>query len=722
MLPNIYKEKLCVELQNTLNSLSEAVYISDLETYELVYMNEAAKKHFGVPAPGAKCYTHLYGKAAPCDFCTNKLLLQCEGHRHSWMRYLSNGKCLLLHDSVIEYNGRSCHMEIASNVNPYLSQLSDAQANLAMEKRLVSCMENLVMTNDFSAAIHAMLQNIIDYYKADRSYVFELDREHNTTRNTYEVCRDGVPPMIHQPNSFPMDVLVERFLHQQLKSTIINDVEALKNDPSRSIAYHSLHKRGVRNLVIVPVFIAGDLYGFLGVDNPHAHTDAPELLMQVSYIAANEIHRRRMVQKLADKSYHDPLTGLRNRVAYDEVLEHLLGKEFPTGVGFLDINRLKWVNDNMGYDMGNKVVCRLCAILTEHFQKEQIYRISGDEFVIIWPHVEYAAFTQAAQKLRAALFAEDHIAAFGYVWGREEDIGISVRKAEKAMQTAKKKFYALNDLRRSARPSYLNSFLQQFLGGTFVPYLQPLYNLKTNRVYGAEVLVRQIDTDGSIHTPVEFIDMMEHQHLISLVDFQMLRKACVLMQKWKPQWPQLIINTNFSRHTLAEPDFLERLDKILAETGADPSRLLFEITESSHGIQLESLCDLFDALRKRNILLGIDDFGTEASCFEMLYLPQISVVKIDRGMICRAEQNPREQLIIRRLIALCHDLHMRCIAEGIETDSQMQLLKTLGCDRLQGYKIGKPMPAEEFFARYAPLSAPAAENAAAKAPPHSSDP
>lgn len=201
--------------------------------------------------------------------------------------------------------------------------------------------------------------------------------------------------------------------------------------------------------------------------------------------------------------------------------------------------------------------------------------------------------------------------------GREEDIGISVRKAEKAMQTAKKKFYALSDLRRSARPAYLNSFLQQFLGGTFVPYLQPLYNLKTNRVYGAEVLVRQIDADGSIHTPVEFIDMMERQHLISLVDFQMLRKACVLMQKWKPQWPQLII---------------------------------------------------------------------------------------------------------RRLIALCHDLHMRCIAEGIETDSRMQLLRTLGCDRLQGYKIGKPMPAEEFFARYAPSGAPAAENAAAKAPPHSSDP
>lgn len=231
--------------------------------------------------------------------------------------------------------------------------------------------------------------------------------------------------------------------------------------------------------------------------------------------------------------------------------------------------------------------------------------------------MEYAALTQAAQKLRAALFAEDHIAAFGYVWGREENIGISVRKSEKAMQTAKKKFYALSDLRRSARPAYLNSFLQQFLGGTFVPYLQPLYNLKTNRVYGAEVLVRQIDADGSIHTPVEFIDMMERQHLISLMDFQMLRKACVLMQKWKPQWPQLII---------------------------------------------------------------------------------------------------------RRLIALCHDLHMRCIVEGIETDSRMQLLRTLGCDRLQGYKIGKPMPAEEFFARYAPSGAPAAENAAAEAPPHSSDP
>ena len=144
------------------------------------------------------------------------------------------------------------------------------------------------------------------------------------------------------------------------------------------------------------------------------------------------------------------------------------------------------------------------------------------------------------------------------------------------------------------------------------------------------------------------------------------------------------------------------MDKIFAETGVDPRRLIFEITESSQGIQLESLSSLLDELKQRGITIAIDDLGTEAACLEMLYLPQISVAKIDRSLICKAEHSPREQTVIRHLIDLCHDLGMRCVAEGIEHDSQIELLKQLGCDRLQGYKIGKPMPAEAFFTNFNP--------------------
>lgn len=594
-------------------------------------------------------------------------------------------------------------MDIHKNLNQ-TTELDSARNDLSVEKKLLDCIENLVMNDDFTAAVNSGLTTILEYYDADRTYIFEFQWKENLTRNTYEICRDGISPQIENLQTVPVDVVarwVDSFEDQEQNTIIfIGDVDALKDDPTHRLEYDCLHPQGIKSLIAVPIFINGKLHGFLGIDNPHSHMDALTLLTQLTYIIANELQKRLLTEALTKKSYQDPLTGLNNRLAYDEMLDHLRGKEFPVGVGFLDINGLKWINDTLGHDMGNKVIQKICTILNEHIEQQYIYRISGDEFVMIWPDVDYKVFMSAAKKLEAALFAEKNIASFGFVWGKEEDTGIAVRKAEKAMQTAKNKFYAANAELKDSRPGYLDALLQEFRDSTFIPYLQPLYSIQYNRVYGAEVLVRKIDPHGNIHTPVEFISIMECEHMISMVDFTMLRQACELIQKWKPVWPDIVLNVNFSRNTLMEPDFLERIDQILSETGADPAQLIFEITESSQNIQLESLCSLLDEVKQRGISLAIDDLGTEAACLEMLYLPQISVAKIDKSLIDKAEHIDREQLVIRHLIDLCHDLNMRCVAEGIETDSQIELLKKLGCDKLQGYKIGKPMLSEDFLRQF----------------------
>ena len=594
-------------------------------------------------------------------------------------------------------------MDIHKNLNQ-ATELDSARNDLSVEKKLLDCIENLVMNDDFTAAVNSGLTTILEYYDADRTYIFEFQWKENLTRNTYEICRDGISPQIENLQTVPVDVVarwVDSFEDQEQNTIIfIGDVDALKDDPTHRLEYDCLHPQGIKSLIAVPIFINGKLHGFLGIDNPRSHMDALTLLTQLTYIIANELQKRLLTEALTKKSYQDPLTGLNNRLAYDEMLDHLRGKEFPVGVGFLDINGLKWINDTLGHDMGNKVIQKICTILNEHIEQQYIYRISGDEFVMIWPDVDYKVFMSAAKKLEAALFAEKNIASFGFVWGKEEDTGIAVRKAEKAMQTAKNKFYAANAELKDSRPGYLDALLQEFRDSTFIPYLQPLYSIQYNRVYGAEVLVRKIDPHGNIHTPVEFISIMECEHMISMVDFTMLRQACELIQKWKPVWPDIVLNVNFSRNTLMEPDFLERIDQILSETGADPAQLIFEITESSQNIQLESLCSLLDEVKQRGISLAIDDLGTEAACLEMLYLPQISVAKIDKSLIDKAEHIDREQLVIRHLIDLCHDLNMRCVAEGIETDSQIELLKKLGCDKLQGYKIGKPMLPEDFLRQF----------------------
>ena len=594
-------------------------------------------------------------------------------------------------------------MDIHKNLNQ-TTELDSARNDLSVEKKLLDCIENLVMNDDFTAAVNSVLTTILEYYDADRTYIFEFQWKENLTRNTYEICRDGISPQIENLQTVPVDVVarwVDSFEDQEQNTIIfIGDVDALKDDPTHRLEYDCLHPQGIKSLIAVPIFINGKLHGFLGIDNPRSHMDALTLLTQLTYIIANELQKRLLTEALTKKSYQDPLTGLNNRLAYDEMLDHLRGKEFPVGVGFLDINGMKWINDTLGHDMGNKVIQKICTILNEHIEQQYIYRISGDEFVMIWPDVDYKVFMSAAKKREAALFDEKNIASFGFVWGKEEDTGIAVRKAEKAMQTAKNKFYAANAELKDSRPGYLDALLQEFRDSTFIPYLQPLYSIQYNRVYGAEVLVRKIDPHGNIQAPVEFIDVMEREHMISMVDFTMLRQACELIQKWKPVWPDIVLNVNFSRNTLMEPDFLERIDQILSETGADPAQLIFEITESSQNIQLESLYSLLDEVKQRGISLAIDDLGTEASCLEMLYLPQISVAKIDKGLIDKAEHIDREQLVIKHVVDLCHDLNMRCVAEGIETDSQIELLKKLGCDKLQGYKIGKPMLPEDFLRQF----------------------
>lgn len=697
-----------MDILGILDQIDEVIYISDLETYEMIYVNRHGQKLLGPLERGVKCYTYLQAQDLPCTFCTNDLLPRCPGQRHTWVRKHPTFGNMLLHDSIIEYAGRPCRMEVAIDISRYVSDPDAARMDLAVERKLVACIETLAMSNDFEAAINSMLRMIIEHYDADRAYIFEFDWEKNLTHNTYEICKDGITPQIENLQNVPIDVVavwVDVFQHQQKKINIIGDVDALKDDPARRIEYDCLHPQGISSLITVPIFVGGKLHGFLGVDNPVSHMDAPELLMQVTYIAANELQKRLLTEELTEKSYHDPLTGLQNRLAYEEKLLALQnGSERPIGVGFLDINGLKYLNDTLGHDYGNKALLRACDVMKTYFESETLYRVSGDEFIILWTDVDFQSFRETCDLMAQELYgAQEELASFGRTWGTAgEELPKLIREVEQRMYDEKRRHYLRSETTASARPQYLDALLQEFRDSNFQLYLQPLYSIQQDKVYGAEGLVRKIDPYGKMHAPIEFIHMMEQERMISMVDYEMLRQACGLLVKWKAAWPEFRIGCNMSRITLAEPDYLNTVDKILAETGADPKRLTFEITEGSQGIQLESMGSLLDALRARGITLALDDMGTEAACLEMLYLPQIQNVKIDRSLICRAENSEREQTVIRHLVDLCHDLNMTCVAEGIETSSQVELLKKLGCDRLQGYYIGKPMPPEEFFARFAP--------------------
>ena len=681
--------------------MGEIVYVSDQTTDELLYLNQTGIQRFGAPAPGTKCYAHLCGRTSPCKFCAQDQAASCQKQRQAWLRERPDFGNVLLSHSLIEYEGRPCRLGTVTDVDRYVAELTTVKNDLIAAKMLISCMEQMVSGGDAKC----VMDTVRMYYDADRAYVLRFAADRRTAGVILEVCREDAVSQQELMQDVPMELLKPMLSALQPSNQrtvcVIADVDAIKDDPARRAVYDWLHPRGIHSLIAVPVYHGSELHGFLCAENLRQNIDAPELMEKIAYMAAGELHRRLLMQELHQKAYYDPLTMCYNRIAYDEALDKLCGTEIPVGVGCLNLNGLRRINDSLGYRYGDKAIYKACSLLKSCFGYKNVYRISGDEYMVLWPNVSYEDFTAACERLQNELRTEKDFASFGNAWGIKEKVSGIISEAETSMRTLKNRYYT--ELKQSERPTYIDKLLREYRESTFIGFLQPLYSIEKGKVYGAEVLVRKVDSAGRMQFPMEFISALEQYGMISMVDLEMFRQACELTARWKSIWPDLILNVNFSRATLGEPDCMERVDEILSSTGADPKQIIAEVTEGSQGMQREVMEARLSALKERGFSIALDDMGTEAACLETLFLPQLDIIKIDRSLISRAEHGERERTVVAGLIELGHRLGMTCVAEGIEQETQMELLKRLHCDRLQGYYIGKPMPPEKFFEKFAPV-------------------
>lgn len=688
-----------MDFQAILDQMGEIVYVSDQATYELKYLNRTGIQRFGEPAPGAKCYAHLCGRTLPCKFCAQEQS-SSQKQRQAWLRERPDLGNVLLSHTLIEYEGRPCRLGTVTDVDRYVAELTTVKNDLIAAKMLISCMEQMVSGGDAKC----VMDTVRTYYDADRAYALRFAVDRRTASIIHEVCREDVVSQQELMQDVPMELLkpmLSALQPSSKRACVIADVDAIKDDPARRAVYDWLHPQGIRSLAAVPVYHGTEMHGFLCTENLRRNIDAPELMEKIAYMAAGELHRRELMEELRQKAYYDPLTMCYNRIAYDAALDKLCGTEIPVGVGCLNLNGLRRINESLGYHYGDKAIYQACSLLKGCFGHQNVYRISGDEYMVLWPGVSYENFTAACRRLETELETAGGLASFGRSWGTKEKVNDLIKEAECSMYTMKNRYYATMEQRE--RPAYIDKILKEYRESKFVGYLQPLYSIQADKIYGAEVLVRKVDPFGGVHFPRDFISTMETYGMISMVDLEMFRQACGLIRRWKSIWPDLILNVNFSRATLGEPDCMERVDAILKESGIDPKQMIVEVTEGSQGMQREVMEARLSALKERGFSIALDDMGTEAACLETLFLEQLDIIKIDRSLISRAEHGERERTVVAGLIDLGHRLGMTCVAEGIEQETQMELLKRLHCDRLQGYYIGKPMPPEEFFKRFAPV-------------------
>ncbi len=448
--------------------------------------------------------------------------------------------------------------------------------------------------------------------------------------------------------------------------------------------------------------------------------DAQGEISGIMAIVADITERKQSEAKINYLAYHDTLTGLPNRVSFEERLveavAHANAQRESLAVMFLSLDRFKKFNDTLGHLIGDQLLKSVAERLNLTLREEhRVARFGSDEFAVLLTRI--AGAEDAARRatnfqnvLNAPFLVEGHelyvTSSIGI--GLYPDDGTDaqglLKSAGSALYRAKQlggssyQFYTADMNERAlARLALENQLRWALERKEFVVYYQPQVNIDTGKIMGMEALVRWQHPELGLVSPAEFIPLAEDTGLIMPIGEWVLRTACAQTRVWQNcGFKNLHVAVNLSPRQFQQPDLLQLIERALKETGLDPASLELEVTESSVMKNAESAINTLRELRDMGIRISIDDFGSGYSSLSYLKHLPIDVLKIDQSFVRDMTSDPKDAAIAMAIIQLAHSLQLQVKAEGVETEEQLRFLRLLRCDEMQGYLFCKPLAVEAF--------------------------
>ncbi|MEP7154418.1 MAG: EAL domain-containing protein [Betaproteobacteria bacterium] len=430
--------------------------------------------------------------------------------------------------------------------------------------------------------------------------------------------------------------------------------------------------------------------------------------------------RKRAQDDLRHRAFHDELTALPNRAMFMDSLNRALlrmqRKKGRFSVLFIDLDRFKVVNDTLGHDAGDRLLQLVATRIKSNVRESDLVaRLGGDEFVILVE--EHGALSEVAHVAQSVLSAMEqrHVldgrevnltASIGISSYPEDgvDLNTLVKNADIAMYQAKElgrnnfQFYTAAQNQLTLRRFDLEVRLRRAMDrNEFVLHYQPIIDLTTETMVGVEALLRWNDPDQGMILPAEFIPIAEESGAIVPIGHWVLEQACMQVKAWNlmAQSP-LTVAVNMSPRQFANGNFMIDLQQALKHSGLEPGALHLEITETMMMREHALTEIILAALGELGVGVAIDDFGTGYSSLSQMRRIPANFIKIDRSFVEDCPDDAGSVAIVRAIIAMAHSLKLKVIAEGVETEEQLKLLATLGCDMAQGYLFSVPVAAEEL--------------------------
>lgn len=444
------------------------------------------------------------------------------------------------------------------------------------------------------------------------------------------------------------------------------------------------------------------------------------LMMANENLRAEIAERKRIEEKIKHIAFHDALTTLPNRILFNDrlslALAHAHRNKEMLAVLFLDLDRFKVINDTLGHSMGDQLLQGVAGRLQSCVREDDtIARLGGDEFTLLLPGI-----TQTEHASAIACKILDAIKRPWLIDGHElfitASIGIALypndgetaeillKNADSAMYHGKEEgrnnyqFYLPAIHSKSFEKMILERDLHRALERKeFVVHYQPQINVSTGRISGMEALVRWQHPDRGLLSPSEFLSLAEDTRMIVSIDEFVLHTVCAQSKAWQGAgFRPSCIAVNISAHTFQQQNLVETVTSVLKKTGLDPQFLELEITEGVAMQNLETTIHKLNRLRELGIQITIDDFGTGFSSLFYLKKFPINKLKISQLFVRDIMTDQNDKMIVTAVIALAQSLKFGVIAEGVETEGQLNFLKLQQCAEIQGYLFYKPLSADTF--------------------------
>ena len=486
-----------------------------------------------------------------------------------------------------------------------------------------------------------------------------------------------------------------------------------------------LAQREQRDCIVAPLMADGTIIGILSVANRLGDVSTFDshdgrLFETIAAHTSITLQNARLVDRLRHEALHDNLTGLPNRVLFQQRLADVLARQRPTdpqlAVMLIDLDRFKEINDTLGHATGDLLLQEVADRLRRSVSDSvTVARLGGDEFALLDPaQTGPDGAVALARSLREELhrpFAYQDLelevsatigVAVAPVHGR--DASTLLRRADVAMYSAKNTPAGVaaygEDLdehspRKLALVGELRSVIDR--GGLALHY-QPKIDMATGRVIGVEALVRWPHPVQGLIPPDEFVPIAERTGLIGPMTDFVLRTALAQVRRWHEAGHPLSIAVNLSARSLLDADLVDDIAAALRRAGVDASKLVLEITETSVMSDAEYAMRILKRLSAMGCTLAIDDFGTGYSSLSYLKRLPVDEVKIDKSFVINMQDDENDAVIVRSIIDLARNLGLRAVAEGVETATAWDALRAMGCDIAQGYFISRPLPAEQLTA------------------------